>query len=262
MSLLEPQPELAFCNPADFGDVRSPAEYAQRVKMAGAQAIDRILKAVGKEHVPHDLDRQSLCREIADAYFSRNCAFDLFEGSKSHKRLEVLRRVRGATETLIALLKPDVGMDAMIAAQLKRAGIATPTPPMSQPFTLVSFLEQLRRAIADTEKIQQGINEKWRAGHKRDPSLRRRRPTAKEWLAGVALPLCFERHFRLPAGRSRGKAGKPSGPMVRFINATLQELGLLPYNDESIVRAYSLRAPLRDQRRRGGDILTEIRRQI
>jgi hypothetical protein len=168
--------------------------------------------------------------------------------------------MREATETLIALLKPDVGMDAMIAAQLKRAGIATPTPPMSQPLTLVSLLEQLRRAIADTEKIQQSINEKWRSGHKRDPSLRRRRLTAKEWLAGVALPLSFERHFRLPAGRSRGKAGKPSGPMVRFISTTMQELGLT-YADESIVKAYSLRAPLRAQRRRGDDILTEIRRQ-
>ena len=151
MSLLEPQPELAFCNPADFGDVTSPAEYAQRVKMAGAQAIDRILKAVGREHVPHNLDRQSLCREIADAYFSRDCAFDLSEGSKSHQRLEELRRMREAAETLIALLKPDVGMDAMIAAQLKRAGIAMPTYPSSQPLTFGSFLEQLGRAIRETE---------------------------------------------------------------------------------------------------------------
>ena len=260
MSLLEPQPELAFCNPADFGDVRSPAEYAQRVKMAGAQAIDRILKAVGKEHVPYNLDRQSLCREITNAYFSRYRAFDLFEGSKSGQRLEALRRMREATETLLALLKPDVGIDGMIAAQLKRAGIAMPSPPMSQPLTLVSFLEQLRHAIADTEKIQQGINENWRTGHKQHLTLRGRRPTEKEWLAGVALPLCFERHFRLPAGRSRGKAGKPSGPMVRFISATMQELGLT-YADESIVKAYSLRAPLRAQRRRGDDILTEIRRQ-
>jgi hypothetical protein len=219
MSLLEPQPELAFCNPADFGDVTSPAEYAQRVKMTGAQAIDRILKAVGKEHVPHNLDRQSLCREIADAYFSRDCAFDLFEGSKSHQRLEELRRMREATETLIALLKPDVGMDAMIASALVRAGIIAPSTPMSRPLTVVSFLEQLRRAIAETEKIQQGINRKWRAGHKHDPSLRGRRVTAKEWLAGVMLPLVFEMHFPRHAGRSRGKGGAPSGPMVRFISA-------------------------------------------
>jgi hypothetical protein len=47
--------------------------------------------------------------------------------------------------------------------------------------------------------------------------------------------------------------------MVRFISATMKELGL-PYSDESIVKAFSLRAPLRKERRHGDDILTAIRR--
>ena len=169
--------------------------------------------------------------------------------------------MREATETLVALLKSDVGMDGMITAQLKRAGIAMPTYPSSQPLTVGSFLEQPRRAIGETEKIQQGISKKWRTGHKHDPSLRGRRVTAKEWLAGVMLPLVFEMHFPRHAGRSRGKGGAPSGPMVRFISAAMKELGL-PYSDESIVKAFSLRAPLRKERRHGDDILTAIRCQV
>jgi hypothetical protein len=244
-----------------LSDPRAPALLIERVNTDSAQAIERILKAVGKKHVPHDLDKQALCRDIADAYCARDHAFDLFDGSKSRQRLEALRRMLKATETQIALLKPDVGMDAMIGASLTRAGIFMPSYRKSQPTNLASFLEQLRRAIGETEKIQQGINKAWRSRHKHDASLRGRRLTEKEWLAGVALPLVFEMHFLKRAARTRDKAGKPSGPMISFIVATMQELGL-PYGPESIARVYSMRAPLREERRRGGDLLTEIRRQI
>jgi hypothetical protein len=224
-------------------------------------AIERILKAVGKKHVPHDLDKQALCRDIADAYTARDHAFDLFDGSKSRQRLEALRRISKATERQIALLEADVGMDAMIGFALKRAGINMPAYPMSRPLTVAALLQQLRHGIAATEKTQQRINEKWRTEHKHNLSLRGRRLTEKSWLAGVTLPLIFEMHFHKRAARSRGKAGKPNGPMISFIAATMQELGL-PYDLESIARAYSQCTQLREERRRGHDVLTEIRRQV
>jgi hypothetical protein len=231
----------------------------ERVKADTAQAIERILKSVGKEHVPHDLDKQALCSDIADAYCARHLAFDLFGGSKSRQRLEALRRISKATERPVALLEADIEMDAMIGSALKRAGIHMPAYPMSRPLTVAAFLKQLCRGIAEIEKMQQGIEKKWRRGHKHDPSLRGRRVTEKEWLAGVSLPLVFEWHFRKRAGRSRSM-GQPSGPMVRFIGAVMEELGLR-YSDEAIMRAISLRAPLRAQQRKG-KALPLILRQI
>jgi hypothetical protein len=243
-----------------LNDPRAP-ELTERVKSDSAQAIDRILKAVGKEHVPYDLDRQALCRDIADAYSARDHEFDLLGGSESRQRLEALRRMRDLSKKLIALLKADVGLDGMIGAVLARAGIIMPGYPMSRPLTLVTFLEQLHRAAGEIEEIQGRINKKWRGGHKHDPSLRGRRLNEKEWLAGVMLPLLFEMHFLKRAGRSRDKAGRPSGPMISFIAATMHELGLR-YSPESIAKAYSLRAPLRKERGRGDDVLTQIRRQV
>jgi hypothetical protein len=214
---------------------------------------------VGKEHVPHDLDTQALCSDIADAYSARHIAFDLFGGSESRQRLKALRRISKAAKKQIALLEADVGMDAMIGAALARAGINMASYPMSRPLTVAAFLEQLRRGIAEIDKMQQGIEKKWRNAHERDRDLRGRRVTEKEWLAGVSLPLVFEWHLRKRAGRSRSM-GKPSGPMVRFIGAVMEELGL-PYSDEAIMRAISLRAPLRAQQRKG-KALPLILRQI
>jgi hypothetical protein len=131
--------------------------------------------------------------------------------------------------------------------------------PLNPP-PAVAFLECLRPAIAKAEQLEQSKAKKWKTGHKRDPILRGRRPTGPEMLAGVYLPLIFEMHFLQRAARSRDKGGKPSGPMVRFIRATMRELGLR-YSDESIVRAYSLRATLRKEERRGS-ILPSISRQI
>jgi hypothetical protein len=73
-----------------------------------------------------------------------------------------------------------------------------------------------------------------------------RRPSELEWLAGVSLPLVYERNFGAPAGRSRGStSGNPGGPTVRFVAATLNEVGV-SYSDESIVRAMTRLAAFRE----------------
>jgi hypothetical protein len=58
----------------------------------------------------------------------------------------------------------------------------------------------------------------------------------KEWLAGVELPCVFKEHFHREPGGSRNKARKIGGPCVRFIEATMRELGK-PYGPASILRA-------------------------
>ena len=247
---------------SEFGLASSP-DLLQLASAADAEAVDRILAAVGK--VPLGLDRKALCADIADAYHSRRHAFDLADGAKAQDQVKLLRRIRKTAEKLAALLSAaDTTIDATIAMCLDK--ITPPwgkiAPPMASP-AAPKPIEQLNlwlRALAMAEGVRERRATKWRTAHKDDGDLRGRRVTEKEWLAGVSLPLVFEWHFRERAGRSRSKAGEPSGPMVRFIGAAMKELGL-PYDDELILRAYSLRAPLRAQQRKGAT-LPLILRQI
>jgi hypothetical protein len=225
--------------------IRPSPELIALASTADAEAIDRILAAVGQRHIPPDLDRRALCADISDAYHSRDHAFDLFHGSEARAQRKLLGRIRTTAEKLASLLKKDDAVTAMIAS-------ASPKP--------IDQLNEFLRAVRIIEKSREHVAIKWRTAHKHDPALRGRRPTEKECLAGVSLPLVFEWHFHQRASRSRTKDGNPSGPTVRFIGATMKELDL-PYDDESIMRAYSLRAPLRDEARKG-NIRPLISRQI
>ena len=232
-------------------------EFTNLVKTSGAQAIENILNAVGKKYVPHNLDREALRIAIADAYHSRGHGSDLLGGSEAQARLKHVRRIRKTTEKLARLLGNDLSADAMIASQLRPPVLL---PLQQQASSVASIIEQILGAAASIERVQECIAKKWRTAHKRDPDLRGRRVTEKEWLAGVSLPLVFERFFLRRAGRSHTKHGEPSGPMVRFISAALKEVEL-DYGEGAIVRAYSRRAPLRAQQRKG-KVLPLISRQI
>ena len=67
--------------------------------------------------------------------------------------------------------------------------------------------------------------------------------SAFDWLVGVHLATVYERHFGQPAGRSRMNNGQVGGPYIRFVQATLRELGILnrgkPYSRETIARSFS-----------------------
>ena len=234
-------------------------ELVKLATKADADAIDRILEAVRK--IPPGLDRKALCADISDAYYLRG--HTLYGGSTAQKERDHLRRIRKTTEKLLKLLKADDAINAGIVGRLKKL---TPdwekvAPPMGLPVAQrpIDYLSRMVSATADVECAADYMTKEWRTAHKRDPVFRGRRPTENEYLAGVSLPLVFEWHFRERAGRSRSEDSKPSGPMVRFINATMQELGL-PFSDESIVRAFSLRAPLRQEARKG-DVVPFFLRQ-
>ena len=61
-------------------------------------------------------------------------------------------------------------------------------------------------------------------------------PSANEWLAEWNCRLCSKNIFHREPGGSRNKARKVGGPCVRFIEATMRELGK-PYDPASILRA-------------------------
>ena len=179
-------------------------------------AISRILKAVGKS--PNsELD---LATGIYHACVETQSKLDPLDGSKASNRLRKIKRIVKALQKQIAF----VSADPYLKRRIKDANGVAPRPIVQLLFELQSL-----------ENEWSWLAKKWRSKADLPPSLKDRRPSELEWLAGVSLPLIYERNFLRRAGRSRTTTG---GPTVRFIAATLSELGL-SYSNESILRAMS-----------------------
>jgi hypothetical protein len=190
-------------------------------------AIARILKAVAKStdevQVAND-DEVKLATDVFEAYAASPSKLDPQEGSKAAQRLQKVREILKAVEKQTALISADPYLSKVIG---DAAGI-------KQPFDIWGLRNELRSL-----EIQLSLSaERWRREKDLAPDVGNRRPSEREWLAGVALPLVYERHFLSPAGRSRNAEGEPGGPAVRFVEATMNELGI-PYSAESIVRAFT-----------------------
>ena len=195
-------------------------------------AISRILKAVHKKAV-HKTAVDEV--RLADDIFQAD-AENPYQGSEASVRLKKVKRILKNVEKQAALIDADAYLKAILSD--KKVGLG-PLPPI---WALLFELRSLENTLAYTAKES-------RSKADLPHELKGRRPSELEWLAGVSLPLVYERHFQFRAGRSRNAMGEPSGPTVRFIEATLTELGM-PYSPESIVRAFSRLAPLRNDYRK------------
>ena len=175
------------------------------------RGLDQIIRAVGKNFVPADLDRSALRRAIDESENFAEIISVHRRGARARKLLKQLKQVRETTDHLALLL--DAKNDASDLIQ-KLSG--------EWPKVIVS------RLIVDVEALEHVL------GKGKPPQGRN--PSAKEWLAGVELPCVFDENFHRKPGGSRSKAGKAGGPCVRFIEATMRELGK-PYDPVSILRA-------------------------
>jgi hypothetical protein len=189
-------------------------------------AIARILNAVGK--TPNS--EIELANGIFQACIETRCKINSNEGSKANVRLKKVKRILRGVRKQIAF----IGTDPFLSEKIKAAHGLAPSPINHLFFELQCLESELSRLAAE-----------WKRKAKLPPALKDRRPSETEWLAGVALPLVYERNFFRRAGRSRGTGGKSSGPTVRFIAATLREIDV-PYSEESIARAMSRLATLRN----------------
>jgi hypothetical protein len=208
-----------------------------------AAAIARILKAVGKSRV----NKKRLAADIVGASMEKPSYLDVLEGSSAKSRLKKVRRI------LQALAKQDALIDAdpYIGATINKIDWPFQVPPIKD---VLLRLLRLERSLA-------WLSKQWRGKVDVPDNLKDRRPTEREWLAGVSLPLVYERHFLRRAGRSRNVKGDPTGPMVDFIDAALKELGL-PYARESIVRAFTRLSAQRTVQRDAGGLELGLRAKI
>jgi hypothetical protein len=179
--------------------------------------LDKIIEAVGKKFVPAGLDRSALRRAIDDSEKSAEEIAVHRRGARARKSLKRLKQIRETAELLAVLL--DTKDDASNLIQ-KLCG----EWPNAMVSRLIVDVETLEDVLGDGKPSQWG------------------NPSANEWLAGVELPCVFQEHFHREPGGSRNKARKVGGPCVRFIEATMRELGK-SYDPASILRAMtSLRA--------------------
>jgi hypothetical protein len=174
-------------------------------------SLDKIIEAVGKKFVPAGLDWSALRRAIDDSEKSAELIAVHRRGARARKLLKRLKQVRETAELLAVML--DTKDDASDLIQ-ELCG----EWPKAMVSRLIVNVEALEQVISDGKPSQWG------------------NPNANEWLAGVELPCVFEEHFHRKPGGSRNEARKAGGPCVRFIEATMRELGK-PYDPASVLRA-------------------------
>jgi hypothetical protein len=169
-------------------------------------AIERIVKATGRS--PDDADKlvEDICQ--ADDDYSQTLNVKQAEAQRTHR---LLKRIRKGMANSAKLIETD---------------------PIIKKIADSYELPRLLEALGNFENWQA-----MRHRAKKNQGKKSRQASAIEWLAGVSLPLVYERRFGAAVVYSR-RAGDsvPHGPAVSFIEATLAELGL-KYDRHSIGRA-------------------------
>jgi hypothetical protein len=217
---------------AVFSPPTGDKELDARLAAKRTAAITRILKAVGKVPAVNEI---RLATDIHEAYIKALVVLDPLEISRAKSRLKKLQRIINATKKLHTL----VASDFFISATINKIDTPFGIPPLKRLLLhadilkneLTWFANQWQRQRADLSDVSS------------------RRPSVFEWLAGVSLPLVYERHFLRHAGRSRNAEGNASGPMVRFIEASMRELGVKKFKPESINRAFTRLTRQREEER-------------
>jgi hypothetical protein len=200
----------------------------------GEEAIERILTAAGSEHIPPDLDRKQLLRDLAEV---ETLAFLVKYSMTAPKRKSLfLQAARRARALLAFASRHRLDLDLDIPSPAPVQPVVTPALGM----TLTALAEAFQQASHRPRVSIERAPEAWRY----------RGGSVSGWLAGTVLTRMFELHFRAEpkVERPRDRTGKrrADGPYVRFAKQCLRELGI-NYKAESIARA--LEDARREQRR-------------
>jgi hypothetical protein len=183
--------------------------------------VDRIIAAVGHKYVPDTLDRSALRRAINESEKRAKIISANRHGARARNRLKRVRGIRDAAKELASLLEVKDDASDLIDEICGEW-------PQTTVRWLIAYCAAIEEVFGKLKASRWG------------------NPTVNEWLAGAELPCVFAEHFRRPPGGSRNKTyQKGGGPCVRFIEATMRELGRL-YSAASIVRALTGQHRLRE----------------
>jgi hypothetical protein len=140
-------------------------------------AIARIVKAVG--NIPSDDAR--LATAIWQAYIETPADLGISERSHAKERLKAVRGVVKAADKLDVL----IASDPFIRQRLNYVSTPFSLPPIKQLLVEAHALLAELASLAKEGRSKAAMTER----------SNDRRPSELEWLAGVRLPLIYERHF-------------------------------------------------------------------
>jgi hypothetical protein len=210
-----------------------------------AEAINRILDAIGREHVPQTLDRAALGSELTQCATWYAVASDVTDLAQAKRDFKDLKDINKTTRRLDYLLRKNDLTRHDIAAELP-GGMATLEATVRGVIATTDALGSLVPYSADREAeiekhLVAAIDDKQGTPQVSTTPLtlaevRSWKGSALEWLAGKRLPEVFERHFGAKARLTRAAAGEVGGPYIRFAARTMVELGL-PCKPETIAKA-------------------------
>lgn len=185
------------------------------------EAVERILSAVGAQHVPSALDRKALANDLEWA-----ADFHASAAKRAPDQREHLRDVLRKSKQLKRLLANDCAY-GVISRKISEC------PRVS--------VQNLIDATESALKPPHPSDASATAAFIRAMSLDKR--NAFEWLTGKRLPQLFHRHFQADV-TLRNSTRKADTPYTRFAIAVLEELNIRTpkgksYEPESVVRAVS-----------------------
>ena len=200
-----------------------------------ADALERILAAVGAKFVPADLDKLKLGKDLASCFTVYFSAVQRRSDKPTKDRIHRLKSIQEAAKRLEKQLVPDDVWDwsdtysecEYLQSEVQHLIKRLDSEIQDLTFELEwgpDWREEIRQRVAP-----RALADRWQA---RSPF---------EWIAGHYLPEAFSAHFGKKATFHRRK-GVPESPAVRFIERALIELGITrksgrPYSRESIAKA-------------------------
>jgi hypothetical protein len=197
-------------------------------KVITPDGLNRILKAVGKEHWPKNLDRQALVRGI-DECMELYCAALKFHNDKYEmSQRRHLKLALGRAKRLRQLMKDD----SLWHDNLWQYIIGKASPPQT-PRTAIQALEVLiAQELAERAYDKDDVETSYRH------SFQARSPF--EALFGDWLPLLYV-ELGFPNSKSPDELASKNGPFIRFARAVAYELNVKkngrPYAANSFIKA-------------------------
>jgi hypothetical protein len=204
----------------------------------GSDAVGRILDAVGRKHVPTDLDKAELHAGLLRCLATYHAAVERSSDKITRYRIARLEKILEPAKRLQAQLPvptdEDVGFPFI--------------EPEHFAGELGNLIDALESKIEDLKfELRNGPDFDEALALRQDPREYADRWKARspfEWLAGHYLPELFKMQVRLPLTFHRRAADNaPEGPLIRFVEGALIEFGVThrgkQYSREAIAKAIS-----------------------
>jgi hypothetical protein len=206
----------------------------------GVDAIERILAATGAQHIPRSLDKNELAAGLEAC---QRTYVVIVERNSDRRVKNEIRRLKLIQAAAVRFNKQMTGDDIWSSQDWEVEHVS---------YEVDSMIRRLEYRINDLE-----YDLRWGPDFLNVARLGIYKDTWKayspfEWLAGHYLPKLFEEQVGLkPAFHRHSRDNLPDGPVIRFTEQALAELGVTRgkrrYSRESIAKAMT---DIRSGRRR------------